>query len=186
MKGSVSPAQANIRTASSTTQITLASTLSVAAAPKTVARPVSRYAVRPGDTLSGIAARFAVRGGWPALYAANRPLIGPDPNTIRPGTVLVLLPGRMAPARYTVAAGDTLAGIAARFAVRGGWPALYAANRRVIGPDPNTIRPGTVLTVRRPATPAPPAPGPVRRPHPVPPSPSAGSGYRPVPAGTGA
>ena len=181
MKGSVSPAQANIRTASSTTQITLASTLSVAAAPKTVARPASRYAVRPGDTLSGIAARFAVRGGWPALYAANRPLIGPDPNTIRPGTVLVL-PGRMVPARYTVAAGDTLAGIAARLAVRGGWPALYAANRQVIGPDPNTIRPGTVLTVRRRAAPAPPAPRP-GRPHPVPP-PSAGSGHRPLPAGT--
>ena len=183
MKGSVPPAQANIRTASSTTQVTLASTLSVAAAPKTVARPGSRYAVRPGDTLSGIAARFAVRGGWPALYAANRPLIGSDPNTIRPGTVLVL-PGRMAPVRYTVAAGDTLAGIAAVFAVRGGWPALYAANRRVIGPDPNTIRPGTVLTVRRPAAPAPPAPRP-GRPHPVPP-PSAGSGHRPAPTGTGA
>ena len=184
MKGSVSPAQANIRTASSTTQVTLASTLSVAAAPKTVARPVSRYAVRPGDTLSGIAARFAVRGGWPALYAANRPLIGPDPNTIRPCTILVL-PGRMAPARYTVVAGDTLAGIAARFAVRGGWPALYAANRQVIGPDPDTIRPGIVLTLRRPAAPAPPVTRP-GRPHPVPPPPSAGSGHRPVPAGTGA
>ena len=185
MKGSVSPAQANIRTASSTTQITLASTLSVAAAPKTVARPGSRYAVRPGDTLSGIAARFAVRGGWPALYAANRPLIGSDPNVIRTGTVLVL-PGRVAPARYTVAAGDTLAGIAAMFAVRGGWPALYAANRRVIGPDPNTIRPGTVLTVRRPA-----APG-AARDAPGPPAPgaaaaaSAGSGHRPAPTGTGA
>ena len=181
MKGSVSPAQANIRTASSTTQITLASTLSVAAAPKTVARPGSRYAVRPGDTLSGIAARFAVRGGWAALYAANRPLIGSDPNVIRPGIVLVL-PGRMAPVRYTVAAGDTLAGIAARLAVCGGWAALYAANRQVIGPDPNTIRPGTVLTVRRPAAPAPPAPRP-GRPHPVPP-PSAGSGHLPLPAGT--
>src|SRR5437764_14498558 len=156
MKGSVSPAQANIRTASSTTQVTLASTLSVAAAPKTVARPVAGYAVRPGATLSGSAARFAVRGGWPALYAANRPLIGSDPDVIRPGTVLVL-PGRMAPARYTVVSGDTLAGIAAALAVRGGWPALYAANRRVIGPDPNTIRPGTVLTVRRPAAPSPPA-----------------------------
>jgi len=167
MKGSVSPAQANIRTASSTTQVTLASTLSVAAAPKTVARPVSRYAVRPGDTLSGIAARFAVRGGWPALYAANRPLIGSDPNVIRPGTILVL-PGRMAPARYTVVAGDTLAGIAARLAVRGGWPALYAANRPRIGSDPNLIRPGTVLTVRR-AAPSPPAGGPGRR---LPPAPS--------------
>jgi LysM repeat protein len=185
VKGSVSPAQANIRTASSTTQVTLASTLSVAAAPKTVARPVSGYAVRPGDTLSGIAARFAVRGGWPTLYAANRPLIGSDPDVIRPGTVLVL-PGRMVPARYTVASGDTLAGIAAALAVRGGWPALYAANRRVIGPDPDMIRPGIVLTVRRPAAPAQPAPGPGRL-HPVPP-PSApeGSGHRPLPAGTGA
>jgi LysM repeat protein len=184
MKGSVPPAQANIRTASSTTQVTLASTLSVAAAPKTVARPVSRYAVRPGDTLSGIAARFAVRGGWPALYAANRPLIGSDPNVIHSGTVLVL-PGRAPPVRYTVAAGDTLAGIAAALAVRGGWPALYAANRRAIGPDPNTIRPGTVLTVRRPAAPARPAPNPGRRLHPAPPA-SAGSGSRPAPAGTGA
>jgi LysM repeat protein len=183
MKGSVPPTQANIRTASNTTQVTLASTLSVAVAPKTVARLVSRYAVRPGDTLSGIAARFAVRGGWPTLYAANRPLIGSDPDVIRPGTVLVL-PGRMAPARYTVAAGDTLAGIAAVFAVRGGWPTLYAANRRVIGPDPNTIRPGTVLTVRRPAAPTPPATRP-GHPHPVPP-PSAGSWHRPGSAGTGA
>ena len=93
----------------------------------------------------------------------------------------------MAPVRYTVAAGDTLAGIAAVFAVRGGWPALYAANRRVIGPDPNTIRPGTVLTVRRPAAPVPPATRP-GRPHPVPPPPSApaGNGHSPLPAGTGA
>ncbi len=184
MKGSVPPVQANIRTASSTTQVTLASTLSVAAAPKTVARPVSGYAVRPGETLSGIAARFAVRGGWPALYAANRPLIGPDPDVIRAGTVLVL-PGRAPPARYTVAAGDTLAGIAATFAVPGGWQALYAANRRAIGSDPDVIRAGIVLTVRRPAAPAQPAPGPGRRLHPAPPPPS-GSGNRPAPAGTGA
>jgi len=188
LKGSVPPAQANIRTASSPAHLTLASTLSVAAAPETVARPGSGYAVRPGETLSGIAARFAVRGGWPALYAANRPLIGPDPDTIRPGTVLVL-PGRMVPARYTVTAGDTLAGIAGRFAVRGGWPALYAANRRVTGPDPDTIRPGTVLNLRRPAAPEP-APSATRpaRPHPVPPPPPApaGSGHRPRPAGAGA
>src|SRR5258705_12280910 len=140
MKGSVSPAQANIRTASSTTQVTLASTLSVAAAPKTVARPVSRYAVRPGDTLSGIAARFAVRGGWPALYAANRPVIGSDPDVIRPGTVLVL-PRRMAPARYPGVAGDTLAGLAARPAVRRGRPAPGAAAPPAIGSAPSLIPP---------------------------------------------
>jgi LysM repeat protein len=184
MKGSVPPAQANIRTASSTTQITLASTLSVAAAPKTVARPVSRYAVRPGDTLSGIAARFSVRGGWQALYAANRPLIGPDPDVVHPGTVLVL-PGQAAPVRYRVVAGDTLSGIAAALAVRGGWSALYAANRRVIGPDPDVIHPGTVLTVPRPAAPSPPAPNPGRRLYPPPPSAPAGSGHRPAPVRTG-
>lgn len=30
------------------------------------------YVVQSGDTLSGIAARFNVSGGWPALYEANR------------------------------------------------------------------------------------------------------------------
>jgi LysM repeat protein len=182
MKQSVRPAQASIRIASSTTEVTLASTLGVAAAPATAARPVARYVVQPGDTLSGIAARFAVRGGWPALYAANRPLIGPDPDMIHPGTVLVL-PGRMAPVRYTVAAGDTLSGIAAALTVRGGWPALYAANRRVIGPDPNMIHPGTVLTVPRPA-PSPPASSPGHRLYPAPPSAPAGSRHRPLPART--
>ena len=170
LKGSVPPAQANIRTASSTTQVTLASTLSVAAAPKTVARPGSRYAVRPGDTLSGIAARFAVRGGWPTLYAANRPLIGPDPNVIHPGSVLVL-PGQKEPVRYMVAVGDTLSGIAAALAVRGGWPALYATNRQIVGPDPNAIHPGIVLSIPGQAPPSPAASSPGRRPHPTPPLP---------------
>ena len=154
------PAQANTRTQSNT-KITLTSTLR-AAAPVTAPNPRPRYVVHDGDTLSGIAARFAVRGGWPALYAANRSAIGPDPGTIHPGTVLVL-PGPAAPARYTVAAGDTLSGIAARFAVRGGWPALYAANRSAVGPNPGTIRPGTVLALPRPGTPnAPTAPRPAR------------------------
>jgi len=182
MKGSV-PAQANIRIASSTsssTKVTLASTLSVAAAFVPAARPAARYVVQPGDTLSGIAARFAVRGGWPALYAANRPLLGPDPDVIRPGTVL-MLPGQAAPVRYTVVAGDTLAGIAAALTVRGGWPALYAANRRVIGPDPGVIRPGTVLRVPRAAALSPTAVSPGRRPSPAPPSAPAGSRSRPAP-----
>ncbi|MGB6582573.1 MAG: LysM domain-containing protein [Streptosporangiaceae bacterium] len=184
VKGSVRPAPANTRIASSTTEVTLASTLSVAAAFVTGRRPAARYVVQPGDTLSGIAARFAVRGGWPALYAANRPLIGSDPDVVHPGVVLVL-PGQTAPVRYRVVAGDMLSGIASALAVRGGWPALYAANRRVIGPDPNVIRPGSVLTVPRPAAPSPPASNPGRL---YPPSPSApaGSGHRPAPVRTGA
>jgi LysM repeat protein len=185
MKQSAQPAQANTRTASSS-EVTLASALSVAAAPVTTTGPAARYVVQPGDTLSGIAARLAVRGGWMALFAANRQVIGPDPNLIRPATVLVL-GGQTAPVRYTVAAGDTLSGIAAQFAVRGGWPALYAANRPLIGPDPNTIRPGTVLEVPSATTPAPPIRRPARRPpHPTPPPPPPPAGRRhhaaPVPA----
>src|SRR5215469_6405948 len=168
MKEPVPPAQANIRIASSTTQVTLTSTLIVAATSVKATNPALRYVVQPGDTLSSIAAALAVRGGWPALYAANRRIVGADPNVIHPGTVLVL-PGQTARVRYTVAAGDTLSGIAAALAVRGGWPALYAANRRVIGPDPNTIHPGTVLTVSRPAAPASPSSGLGRRTHPAPP-----------------
>jgi LysM repeat protein len=175
MRGSVPPAQANIRIARSTTEITLTSTLSVAAAPATATSSAPRYVVRPGDTLSVIAAALGVRGGWSALYAANRRVIGPDPDVIHPGTVLVL-PGRPAPVRYTVQAGDTLSGIAAAIAVPGGWPALYAANRRVIGPDPNLIHPGTVLTALRPPAPASPSSGPARHAHHAP-------APRPVPAG---
>ena len=81
------PAQANTRTQSNT-KITLTSTLRAALA--TAPTPHTRYVVQDGDTLSGIAARFAVRGGWPALYAANRSVIGSDPGVIRPGTVLTL------------------------------------------------------------------------------------------------
>jgi LysM repeat protein len=178
MKGSAHQAQANTRTAGSTTEVILTSTLSVAAASVTATHHTTRYVVRSGDTLSGIAARFGVRGGWPALYAANRRAIGPDPNVIHSGTVLVL-PGRKAPVRYTVAAGDTLSGIAAEFAVRGGWPALYAANRRAIGPDPDVIHAGTVLTFPRPAAPVHPTPGSAhRRYHRLAPPPSAQAGAR--------
>jgi LysM repeat protein len=179
-KGSVNLAQANTRTSS--TEIILTSTLSVAAAPATATTHAARYVVQDGDTLSGIATRFAVRGGWPALYAANRQAIGSDPNVIHAGTVLVL-PGRMAPIRYTVEAGDTLSAIAAEFAVRGGWPALYAANRQAIGPDPNVVHAGTVLTVPGPAAaPRPPSPGRVRpRQHPPAPRPSPRPTPRPQP-----
>ena len=152
MGGSAPRTQANMRIASSTTAVTLTSTVDAATASTTTAQPAPRYVVRPGDSLSSIAAARAVRGGWQALYAANRRVIGPDPDVIHPGTVLVL-PGQVTPVSYTVRTGDTLSGIATEFAIPGGWPTLYAGNRRVIGSDPNEIRPGTVLTLVRPAAP---------------------------------
>jgi LysM repeat protein len=177
-------AQANVRIASSSTGITLADTISVAAVSVTAASPATRYAVQPGDTLSGIAVRLAVRGGWAALYAANRSLIGPDPDVIRPGAELVL-PGGQALTRYVVAPGDTLAAIAAALAVRGGWPVLYAANRRVIGADPDVIRSGTVLGLPHPAARAPSGRNPGHRGSPQPKAAPAGSGDRPAAARSG-
>jgi resuscitation-promoting factor RpfA len=53
-----------------------------------------------------------------------------------------------APLRYTVRAGDTLSGIAARYRTKGGWPALYRLNRAVVGPDPDLLMTGTVLRLR--------------------------------------
>jgi LysM repeat protein len=165
------PAQANIRTAEniSTASRTSTSTstrntaisapailISESVATKTAdvtAHPAVRAAtwtVRPGDTLSAIAAGLRVPGGWQALYAANRSAIGPDPNLIRAGTVLAL-PGASALAHYTVAPGDTLSAIAAVLGIPGGWQALYAANRSAVGPNPNAIRPGIILATPRQA-----------------------------------
>jgi LysM repeat protein len=141
-------------------RVTLTTAARLVAAP----RPAGRYAVQPGNTLSGIAAALAVPGGWPALYAANKTAIGPNPGLIRAGTIL-RVPGA-APARYTVGTGDTLSGIASALAVPGGWPALYAANKTAIGPNPGLIRAGIVLAIPPPATPARPRtrPGRARQP----------------------
>jgi LysM repeat protein len=153
MSGSVPGTRASIRMASSTTEVTQYVTAAFPTAAKPATAP-ARYVVRPGDTLSGIAAALDVRGGWQALYETNRTVIGADPDVIHPGTVLVL-PGRATPARYAIQAGDSLSGIAAALGLRGGWQALYAANRKVIGPDPDVIHPGTVLALPgRPGRPA--------------------------------
>ncbi|MFE3264560.1 LysM peptidoglycan-binding domain-containing M23 family metallopeptidase [Streptomyces sp. NPDC059215] len=48
---------------------------------------------------------------------------------------------------YVVKAGDTLAKIADRQHVSGGWKKLYADNRAVVGADPAAIRPGLKLTI---------------------------------------
>jgi len=48
------------------------------------------YVVRAGDSLSAIARRHGVAGGWRALYRANRTLIGRNPDLIRVGMHLHL------------------------------------------------------------------------------------------------
>ncbi|KUL33871.1 peptidoglycan-binding protein [Streptomyces sp. NRRL F-4489] len=49
-----------------------------------------RHLVRPGETLSGIARRHRVKGGWQALYDANREAVGERPDRLQVGTRLRL------------------------------------------------------------------------------------------------
>jgi LysM repeat protein len=101
--------------------------------------------VRPGDTLSAIAARNGVSVG--ALASANGIA---DPNVIRAGRRLTLPSGSSAGAvgssagggSYTVRAGDTLSGIAARHGI--GVGALAALNGIR---DPDRLAVGRVLSV---------------------------------------
>ena len=61
---------------------------SVKTAPKASApRSGATYTVRSGDTMSKIAAKFGVRGGWKKLAAANTSTVR-NPNLIFPGQKL--------------------------------------------------------------------------------------------------
>ncbi|MGW4509046.1 LysM peptidoglycan-binding domain-containing protein [Streptomyces sp. NPDC004436] len=74
------------------------------------------------------------------------------------------LAGRM----HTVRPGDTLATIARERGVRGGWQALYEANREVIGASPAAIAVGTLLLLPEPRPAPQPKPEPAPAPHPTP------------------
>jgi nucleoid-associated protein YgaU len=51
------------------------------------------HTVKPGDTLSSIARRYGVEGGWRGLYDANRETVGRRPGLLRAGTLLVIPKG---------------------------------------------------------------------------------------------
>ncbi|WP_369779084.1 transglycosylase family protein [Streptomyces sp. R33] len=86
------------------------------------------------------------------------------------------LAGRM----HVVRAGDTLDAIARRYRVKGGWKALYEANRAVIGPKPKALVVGTLLALP-PSPPAAPVPTPMPVPMPVPAAPVPSPTPTPVP-----
>ncbi|WP_405056225.1 LysM peptidoglycan-binding domain-containing protein [Kribbella sp. NBC_01505] len=125
-------------------------------------------ATEPRSTVQLGAPRNGVRAGAgvPQARLAGAPspassrITVPDrPGTGAPTRYTDLRSGRGVnlPARVTVQAGDTLWDLAAhelgpratneQIAVR--WPQWYAANRQVIGADPNLILPGQVLRVPR-------------------------------------
>ncbi|MEV0642165.1 transglycosylase family protein [Streptomyces sp. NPDC050619] len=51
------------------------------------------HTVKPGDTLSSIARKYGVRGGWSALYQANKKTIGHSPDRLNVGTLVVIPKG---------------------------------------------------------------------------------------------
>ncbi|MEU8464453.1 transglycosylase family protein [Streptomyces sp. NPDC029003] len=56
------------------------------------------HVVRGGETLDAIARKRGVRGGWRALYEANRGVIGDRPERLRVGLFLALPPRTASPA----------------------------------------------------------------------------------------
>lgn len=119
------------------------------------------YTVQQRDVaegLLGIARRlYGDEQRWPALYEANRPVIGDNPAVLHPGQQL-LIPDLVSDSRvgersriYRVAVQDLvdgLAGIAARlWGQPERWSELYALNRGVIGDDPGQLQPGQLLIV---------------------------------------
>lgn len=99
------------------------------------------YTVVPGDTLSGIAARF---GTSYQKIAADNGIA--NPNLIYPGQVLRINGGGNSGGgerTYTVKSGDTLSGIAAQF---GTTYQKIAADNGIA--NPNLIYPGQVLVIK--------------------------------------
>ena len=74
-----------------------------------------------------------------------------DENTVKSATDVapnVAAPasaGRHAAATYVVQEGDSLVSIADSLGLDGGWRALYAENKDLIGADPSDIAPGQTL-----------------------------------------
>ena len=46
--------------------------------------------MKAGDNLSAIASKFYGRQDWQKVYAANKPVIGKNPNVIKAGQKLVI------------------------------------------------------------------------------------------------
>lgn len=111
------------------------------AKPAPAPKPAGRtYTVQAGDTLSGIAAKLGVSTSAISGYRSG------NPDLIYPGEVLKINGGNTAhkPAgrTYTVQAGDTLSGIAARY---GATYQAIAAKNGISNPD--LIYPGQVLKI---------------------------------------
>ncbi|MEU5288047.1 transglycosylase family protein [Streptomyces sp. CA-278952] len=109
--------------------------------------------VRAGLTRGGDAPGAAPEAETDTQSAGSRPVRAAAPQSAPPRQP-VTRPVEATPTHvpgkrdaYTVASGDSLSGIASAQRVRGGWQGLYAANRTVVGGDPDLIFPGQRLSL---------------------------------------
>ncbi|MFF8946795.1 peptidoglycan DD-metalloendopeptidase family protein [Streptomyces sp. NPDC014864] len=86
----IGAAGAHAAPAQSVTEQTVRSAPAAAKAPAAKGAGARTYTVRAGDSLSGIAEKQHVRGGWKQLYQDNRRAVGDDPSLIHPGLKLTL------------------------------------------------------------------------------------------------
>lgn len=119
------------------TSVSLNTQASVTGGGRSGASP-DEHLVKPGETLSGIAAERGV--SLDALVRANPQIV--NPNLIRPGQVLTLPAGGGEPRAYRVVDGDNLSKIGEKFGVS--WQAIAQANRLA---NPNLIHVGQELLV---------------------------------------
>ncbi|MFE2558070.1 transglycosylase SLT domain-containing protein [Streptomyces sp. NPDC059352] len=61
-----------------------------AAAPSAAAATARTYTVVSGDSLSLIAQKKGIQGGWKAIYRANKAAVGDNPSLIHPGLELTI------------------------------------------------------------------------------------------------
>jgi resuscitation-promoting factor RpfA len=108
-----------------------------------------------------VAERILAAQGWNAWPSCSRKMglrgIAAEPTKVRAAAPAPAAPApaaKPAPAPvakngadYTVVAGDTLSGIAARENVPGGWQAIYQRNADVLS-NPNVLRVGQQLDLR--------------------------------------
>ncbi|MEU8096523.1 transglycosylase SLT domain-containing protein [Streptomyces rubiginosohelvolus] len=85
--------------------------------------------------------------GATSAFAAPAPAAAPQ--AVAPAAVVAQAnsAAKAAPAKHSVAAGETLSKIAREYSVSGGWKKLYEGNRKIVGSNPDLIHPGIKLVI---------------------------------------
>ncbi|WP_069169991.1 transglycosylase family protein [Streptomyces griseus] len=105
--------------------------------------PQSRRSTPVDGTKAGAVRDRAAADGSARAETASAPSEAPRGRSGQASASATSAPGERD--AYTVERGDSLSGIASAERVQGGWQRLYAANRSVVGTDPDLIFPGQRL-----------------------------------------